>query len=111
MFSPSVSASKEQSGTFTPKPSSALSTSGKKTASSSHNGHIDTSLFMNSGGGGDRRDLGKASQHLMPIMEAFSADNVVEEFEKEKAELEEEKTTTDTSDAMPGWLVCVCCIF
>ena len=56
--------------------------------------------------------LGRASKQLLSIREAFAGDDVVEEFEKEKEELEKKATMTDAPTALPGEGMCalVCCI-
>ena len=74
----------------------------KKT--SSHN-NIDTTSFMLDTRDAGRGDLGVASKQLLAVQEAFSGDNVVEEFEKEKAELEAKGTVDDTPSVMPGTLM------
>ena len=86
-----------------PKPPSVCTWA--KTPSSTLHDHIDTSAFISDGSRGV--SLGRASEQLLAVREAFAADNVEEEFGKEKAELEAQKITTDTSIAMPGGL-CAC---
>lgn len=51
------------------------------------------------GGGGG---LGRASEQLLAIREAFAGDDVMGEFEQEKAELEAEENAEETTGDMPG---------
>ena len=73
----------------------------KRIASSS--GLIDTSSFMV-----DRRNQQEgsgfkaASKQLLAVREAFAGDNVVEEFEREKAEVEAREMVDDTPVTLPG---------
>ena len=62
---------------------------------------IDTSSFMKSGEE-DKGRLGAASDQLLAVREAFAGDNVVEEFEREKAELEAQELAKDEPVVLPG---------
>ncbi len=75
---------------------------GGKTASSGSSLVIDTttSFAVRDSGG-----LGAASRQLLAVREAFSGDNVVQDFEREKAELEEQQTEKDAPTALPGMLL------
>lgn len=64
---------------------------------------IDTSSYMVSqqqerAGEG----LGAASEQLLAVREAFAGDNVMEEFEREKAELEAQEMAKDMPVVLPG---------
>jgi U3 small nucleolar RNA-associated protein 14 len=53
----------------------------------------------------DRREgsgLEVASKQLLVVREAFAGDNVVEEFAREKAEVEARETVDDTPIVLPG---------
>ena len=78
----------------------------KDMPASPNNGCIDTDSFMvesreREGG----RGLKRASEQLLSIKEAFSGDNVVEEFQKEKEELEAKEIEKDTPVVLPGILI------
>ena len=50
-------------------------------------------------------DLGRASKQLLSIREAFAGDDVVEEFQREKEELERQDDVSDIPAALPGIVV------
>ena len=65
-------------------------------------GHIDTSSFLVSNMANGKGQLGPASDQLLAVREAFSGDNVVEQFEREKAELEAQEMIEDSPTVLPG---------
>ena len=75
------------------------SLSGKRAGLHVSRGVIDTGSFIVAEGG---EGLGVASKQLLAVREAFAGDNVVEEFEREKAELESRETQVDAPVILPG---------
>lgn len=80
-------------------------TGAKKSDAGGEGGLIDTSSYMvaqRNGDGEERGRLGAASDQLLAVREAFSGDNVVEEFEREKAEIEAREMAEDVPVVLPG---------
>lgn len=85
-----------------------LNSDARKKSAGTDGGLIDTHSFMvdqRSGGGDGGGRLGAASQQLLAVREAFSGDNVVEEFEREKAELEAKELAKDAPVVLPGQIL------
>lgn len=80
------------------------SLSSKRAGLQGSRGVIDTGSYIVAEGG---EGLGAASKQLLAVREAFAGDNVVEEFEREKAELESREMQVDAPVILPGVYMCV----
>ena len=70
-------------------------------------GLINTQSFMvdKRGYKEEGKGLKAASSQLLAVREAFAGDDVVEQFEREKAELEAQETVDDTPVNLPGTVI------